>query len=252
MNCAAVAENLLLADLFGHVRGAYTGAERDRAGVFETAQGGTVFLDEIGDLPLSAQGMLLRVLQESEVRRVGESLARKVKARVVAATHRDLSAMVAAGSFRNDLFFRLKVASVVLPPLAQRMEDVPRLAEHFLTRTRPGLRRAELSSAALAALCRYRWPGNVRELENVLKVAAELAASETGRIEPYHLELPEKVESNEAENGIRDYHRLVDAFRIRLVSEALAAANGNRAEAARRLKLTRQAFSYLVRSLRIP
>lgn len=251
MNCAAVSENLLLSDLFGHVRGAFTGADRDRAGVFETAQGGTVFLDEIGDLPLSAQGMLLRVLQESEVRRVGESLPRKIKARVVAATHRDLASMVVAGSFRNDLFFRLKVAHVALPPLAARLEDIPRLVEHFLAKPSSRKRSVTISASALATLTRYPWPGNVRELENVLKVAAELAATEHGRIETHHLELPEAVGSTRAASEVSDYHALVDAFRTKLIRDALAGASGNRAEAARRLKLTRQAFSYLARNLRI-
>jgi transcriptional regulator with AAA-type ATPase domain len=243
INCAALSESLILSDLFGHVRGAFTGADRDRAGVFETARGGTVFLDEIGDLPASAQGMLLRLLQEKEVRRVGESLSRKVDVRVVAATHRDLPAMVTEGGFRQDLYFRLRVAVVELPPLRQRGTDVLLLARHFLRRARPEAP-PELSPAARERILAHSWPGNVRELENVLEVAAALA--DGGVIETAHLALPDSGASSAV-----DYHGQVEAFRRRLVEEALRAAGGRQAEAARRLGLTRQALSYLVRQLRI-
>ncbi len=262
VNCAALGETLLLSDLFGHVRGSFTGADRDRAGVFETAAGGTVFLDEIGDLPVSAQGMLLRVLQEGEVRRVGESLSREVDARVVAATHRDLDRMVEEGSFRQDLYFRLDVARIELPPLRERGRDVLLLADELLAKRHEEAPR--LSSAARRILMAHSWPGNVRELENVLSVAAALAGD--GPIEPEHLELsggspgaggaPSNAGSGTiagpepaGRDGGGDYHALVEAFRRRLVEEALEAAGGNKAEAARRLGLTRQALSYLVRKL---
>jgi DNA-binding NtrC family response regulator len=238
INCAALSETLLLADLFGHVRGAFTGADRDRAGVFEAARGGTVFLDEIGDLPLAAQGMLLRVLQEGEVRRLGESLPRQVDVRVLTATHRDLGRMVEDGAFRRDLYYRLKVVAVELPPLRERGDDVLRLAEHLLARSG-----ARLSPRARGRLRAHAWPGNVRELRNVLEVAAALAAG--GPIEPQHLDLPAPPRGAAAGG----YHQEVDGLRRRLVAEALAACGGNRAEAARRLGLTRQALSYLVRHL---
>jgi transcriptional regulator with GAF, ATPase, and Fis domain len=246
INCAALSESLLLSDLFGHVRGAFTGAERDRAGVFETAAGGTVFLDEIGDLPANAQGMLLRVLQEGEVRRVGESLPRRVHVRVVAASHRDLEAMAAEGAFRQDLYYRLCAAAVALPPLRERGGDAVEIAEHLLARRSPpgGGAPPRLASAARERIANHRWPGNVRELENVLGVAAALAGG--GVVGPQHLELPAA-----AEGPSGDYHRQVESLRRRLVEEALAAAGGNRAEAARRLGLSRQALSYLVRKLRI-
>ncbi len=261
VNCAALGETLLLSDLFGHVRGSFTGADRDRAGVFETAAGGTVFLDEIGDLPPSAQGMLLRVLQEGEVRRVGESLPRPVDARVVAATHRDLDRMVAEGSFRQDLYFRLDVARIELPPLRARGRDVLLLADHLLAAG--GDASLRLSSAARRALLAHSWPGNVRELENVLSVASALAGE--GPIEPEHLELPagdagKDPRAARARAGTvaeaaavhaGDYHSLVEAFRRRLVEEALEAASGNQAEAARRLGVSRQALSYLVRKLKL-
>jgi len=241
LNCAALSETLLLSDLFGHTRGAFTGADRDRAGVFEAARGGTVFLDEIGDLPATAQGMLLRVLQEGEVRRVGESLPRRVDVRVLAATHRDLAARVREGAFRQDLFFRLKVACVELPPLRDRGEDAVLLARHYLAR-RGGRGAPRLSAPARARLLQHRWPGNVRELRNVIEVAAALATG--GTIDAEHLELPAVARTAGA-----SYHLQVDGLRRRLVEEALVASGGRRAEAARRLGLTRQALSYLVRQL---
>jgi DNA-binding NtrC family response regulator len=253
VNCAALSETLVLSELFGHVRGAFTGADRDRAGVFETGDGGTVFLDEIGDLPPPAQGMLLRVLQEGEVRRVGESLPRRVDVRLVAATHRDLAAGVAAGGFRRDLYYRLKGAAVELPPLRRRGRDVLRLADHLLAAAhRRGGGEGEpprLAEEARARLLAHAWPGNVRELENVLAVAAALAAADGGVIGPEHLDLPAAAAG--AAGRPAGYHQQVEALRRRLVEEALAAAGGNQAAAARALGLSRQALSYLVRKLEV-
>ena len=263
VNCAALAESLQLSDLFGHVRGAFTGADRDRVGVFEAARGGTVLLDEVGDLPLGAQGLLLRVLQESEVRRLGESLPRRVDVRVLAATHRDLERAVAGGAFREDLFYRLKVGAVDLPPLRERGDDVLQLADLFLSRHRPPPP-PRLAAATRDRLRAYSWPGNVRELENVLRLAAALAGG--GIIQPEHLELPRAAESAPpadtaaasqrcGESGAMppaaagSYHQQVESLRRQLVVEAIAAAAGNHAEAARRLGISRQALSYLVRQL---
>ncbi|MEL7059244.1 MAG: sigma 54-interacting transcriptional regulator [Acidobacteriota bacterium] len=243
VNCAALSESLIQSDLFGHVRGSFTGAERDRAGVFEAARGGTVFLDEIGDLPLGSQGKLLRVLQEREIRRVGESMSRNVDVRVVAATHRDLESMVEAGEFRQDLFFRLKVARVVLPPLRERGRDVLLLAGHFLNRI-PG-RRLRLSNEVRDRLLAHTWPGNVRELRNLLEVAAALSDGE----EIVDIDLPASAPAPSAEAPRGDYHQQVDAFRRRVLGRALEASGGNRAEAARQLGMSRQALSYLVRQL---
>jgi transcriptional regulator with PAS, ATPase and Fis domain len=239
VNCAALSETLLLSDLFGHARGAFTGADRDRKGVFETAHGGTVFLDEIGDLPLTAQGMLLRVLQEGEIRRLGESAPRKVDARVLAATHRDLDRMVEEGSFRRDLYYRLRVGCVELPPLRHRGEDVLILADDFLSRSS-----VRLSRPARARLLAHRFPGNVRELQNVLAVAAALAG-DGGLIEAGHLELPAEAPSRDRSSE-SSYHRQVDALRRRLILEALEKHGGNRAEAARELGVSRQGLSYLI------
>ncbi|MEM9292056.1 MAG: sigma 54-interacting transcriptional regulator [Acidobacteriota bacterium] len=244
VNCAALSETLVLSDLFGHRRGAFTGADQDRAGVFEAAQGGVVFLDEIGDLPPPAQGMLLRVLQEGEVRRLGESEARSVDVRVLTATHRDLSAMVAAGTFRQDLYYRLAGACVTLPPLRKREGDVVLLAEHLLIRQSAPSPPPRLSASAREALRRYSWPGNVRELENVLRRATALAAG--GTLEEGHLEL-----SPPPLTAAEDYHQQVKAFRRRLVLGALEATGGRQAEAARRLGITRQALSYLVKQLKL-
>jgi transcriptional regulator with PAS, ATPase and Fis domain len=174
VDCGALAENLLEAELFGHARGAFTGASHERAGAIEAAMGGTVFLDEIGEMPLSMQPKLLRALESHTVRRVGETRYRDVDVRFVAATHRDLAAMVNAGTFREDLFFRLSVLPVTVPPLRQRVEDIPLLVEKMLP---PGARHA-VSPELLRELSTRAWPGNVRELRNFVERAVALGARE--------------------------------------------------------------------------
>jgi transcriptional regulator with GAF, ATPase, and Fis domain len=174
-NCAAVPAELLESELFGHKRGSFTGAIADRPGHFVAADKGTVFLDEIGDMPLSMQPKLLRVLQEGEVRPVGSNKTIKVDVRIVAATNKDLRAMVKAGSFREDLYFRLNVVTIVLPPLRERAGDVRHLVRFFLERLSKEMgREAEITPAALAKLEAWRWPGNVRELENEMRRAVAL------------------------------------------------------------------------------
>jgi DNA-binding NtrC family response regulator len=187
LHCAALAESLLESELFGHERGAYTGADRRREGRFEQADGGTLFLDEIGEISGATQVKLLRVLQEREFERVGGNQTIRVDVRVVAATNRDLKAMVAAGTFREDLYYRLNVINLTLPALRDRPSDIPALAAHFLKRFaeengRPAL---SISDVALGQLASYGWPGNVRELENVIERAVVLADGDT--IEPRHL-----------------------------------------------------------------
>ena len=241
VNCAGLSETLLLSELFGHVRGAFTGADQPRAGYFETARGGTLFLDEIGDLPLVAQGSLLRVLQEGEIRRLGESLPRKVDVRIVAATNRDLEVMVEQGRFRQDLYFRLKAATVTLPPLRERGQDLPLLADRFVDELRARGRNPRLTPEARRALAAHSWPGNVRELKNALAAAAILAGS--AAITPEHLDLAPVA----APAGEGDYHRQVEEFRVRLVRRALEAADGSLAGAARQLGVTRQFLSQFVR-----
>ncbi len=187
VNCAALPEGLVESELFGHERGAFTGATTARTGLLESAQGGTVFLDEVGELPPSAQAKLLRALEARRITRVGEVRERPIDIRVVAATHRDLEAEVAAGRFREDLYFRLGAATVLLPPLRERPREVPMLARDFLARACRALGRSELELAAgtVLALSRHAWPGNVRELRNLMDYAA---AAVTGSVvEPHHL-----------------------------------------------------------------
>jgi DNA-binding NtrC family response regulator len=176
VNCAAIPATLLEAELFGHVKGSFTGAHKDREGYATAADGGTLFLDEIGEIPLDLQAKLLRFLQDGEVRAVGSNVTRTVNVRVVAATNRDLLGGVRDKRFREDLYYRLAVISLMLPPLRERREDLPDLVRHLLTRqAAEGLPAARISAPALAALQEYRWPGNVRQLQNELVRAAAFA-----------------------------------------------------------------------------
>src|SRR5438477_4132964 len=188
VDCGAIAEGVLESELFGHARGSFTGATGARRGLFEEAAGGTLFLDEIGDIGARIQGQLLRVLQEGEIRRVGESSAVKVDTRVVAATNKELATEAKTGRFREDLFYRLNVVTIRLPPLRDRREDIPLLAEHFAAR-HAGIRGANITNEAREAMLAYSWPGNVRELENA--VARALALNPSGTILPE--DLPEAV-----------------------------------------------------------
>jgi DNA-binding NtrC family response regulator len=187
VNCTALTESLLESELFGHAKGAFTGAVASKRGIFEEAQGGTVFLDEIGDVAAKMQAQLLRVLQEGEIRRVGGTEAIKVDVRVVAATNRELEDEVKAGRFREDLYFRINVVSIRLPPLRERPSDIALLVDHFLAKYAARERRSDAGVApqAMALLQRYAWPGNVRELENVIERA--LALSKDGVILPSDL-----------------------------------------------------------------
>lgn len=167
VNCGAIPENLIESELFGHVKGAFTGAVGERAGLFEQANGGTIFLDEIGELPLAMQTRLLRVIQERELRRVGSSTTKKVDVRLLAASNRDLSQQVKEGSFREDLYYRINVVQVVMPPLRERVEDIPLLVDYLVRKHRGS--GVMVTSEALKALMNYPFPGNVRELENVVE-----------------------------------------------------------------------------------
>jgi two-component system, NtrC family, response regulator AlgB len=182
VNCTALAQTLLESELFGHVKGAFTGAVKDRQGRFAAADGGTVFLDEIGEIPPPTQVKLLRFLQNREFERVGETMTSKVDVRVIAATNRDLQEAVTSGSFREDLYYRLNAVKLKLPPLRERQEDIPLLAQHFLTKLGST---AEISPGVLSALQAYRWKGNVRELENVMERAVILSRGEL--IQLFHL-----------------------------------------------------------------
>jgi len=248
LNCAALSDELIEAELFGHARGAFTGAVGDRAGLFEEADGGTLFLDEIGELAARAQAKLLRVLQDGEVRRVGENMSRRVDVRIIAATNRRLADESAAGRFRVDLRFRLDVVRIEVPPLRERVADVPLLASRFWTdaAARVGSR-ATLAPDAVAALARYDWPGNVRELQNVIAWMA-VHSPVRGRIGP--AAVPEHV----AHGGMTasgTFDAAKEEFERRFVKAALAAAGGQRTKAAVALGVTRQGLAKMLRRLRI-
>jgi DNA-binding NtrC family response regulator len=232
LNCAAVPEALLESELFGHARGAFTGAVGDRAGLFEAAKGGTLLLDEVGELPLPMQAKLLRVLQEREVRRLGENRTRPVDARVVAATHRELASEVKAGRFREDLYFRLKVIELRVPPLRSRREDIAPLARLALdaATSRARLPHRELSQESLRVLLAYPWPGNVRELFNAMERAAVLAVSR--RVEPS--DLPEELQRPPAGTAPVAGQTL-EALERAAILATLEAERGNRARTALRL-----------------
>jgi two-component system, NtrC family, response regulator HupR/HoxA len=245
-NCGALPESLLETELFGHARGAFTGAVGDRKGLFEEADGGTIFLDEVGDTSPAMQLRLLRVLQEGEVRRVGGATSRKVDVRVIAATNADLEAEVTAGRFRRDLYYRLDVFPIHLPPLRERAEDVPALAEHFLHDACRRARRVVPSIApeALRFLGLYPWPGNVRELENELERAVALA-DDGHPLAPAHLS--ERITAGAAlAPSPRTLNEAVEALKRRMLEDALREC-GSKTRAAERLGLTRQSLQQMLR-----
>jgi two-component system response regulator HydG len=248
LNCAALSDELIEAELFGHTRGAFTGAVGERAGLFEDADGGTLFLDEIGELSARAQAKLLRVLQDGEVRRVGESLSRRVDVRIIAATNRRLEQEAAAGRFRSDLRFRLDVVRIEVPPLRERASDVPLLASRFWHEAagRVGSK-ATLAPDAVAALARYEWPGNVRELQNVIAWVA-VQSPRRGRIGPSALPAHVAQASTPLDTT---FEAARQEFERRFVKAALAAADGQRARAAQALGMTRQGLSKMMRRLGI-
>jgi NtrC-family two-component system response regulator AlgB len=218
INCAAVPEALLESELFGHRRGAFTGASQDRVGLFEAANGGTLLLDEIGETPLPMQAKLLRVLQEREVRPVGDVRSRRIDVRILAATNRDLGAEVAAGRFREDLLYRLDVVAVTVPPLRERTEDILPLARRFLAFFARGREPKELSPAAERALVSYSWPGNVRELRNALERAVILSP---GRVlEPECL--PERIAARASDQATLGGDSTVDEIEREHILRVLA------------------------------
>lgn len=251
VNCGAIPENLLESELFGHVKGAFTDAHVNKRGLFEEASDGTLFLDEIGELPLSLQVKLLRVLQEEEIRRVGDTKDIKVNVRIVAATVRDLQEMVREKQFREDLYYRLNVLPIRLPALRERKEDVPLLVEHFVTETNRRLRTAIKGTApdAMKALLEYHWPGNVRELENVIERAIVLADDDMVTAE----NLPEKVREvrdpiklslASGELSIKKTTRIIEE---QLIRKALQRTGGNRTNAAKFLEISHRALLYKIK-----
>jgi two-component system response regulator AtoC len=251
INCAAIPETLLESELFGHVRGAFTGATADKAGLFEQASGGTILLDEIGELPVGLQAKLLRVLQESEIRRVGDQKTRRVDARVLVATARDLEAEVRAGRFREDLFYRVNVVAIKLPPLRQRREDIAPLARHFVARLAQRFSRSlSLTDGAIAWLEQQEWPGNVRELENAIERAVVLTDKPGLEQQDFQSVPPLRTErgsGGEAET----LEEVVAAAERQAITAALQQTNGNRREAAKRLGVSLRTLFYKIDRYRL-
>jgi two-component system response regulator AtoC len=250
VNCGAIPENLLESELFGHVKGAFTGASRPRRGLFAEAHRGSIFLDEIGELPQPLQVKLLRVLQEEEIRPVGDSKSQSIDVRVIAATARDLEREIADGRFREDLFYRLNVVRLHVPALRERREDIPLLVDHFLARFREALGKPVrgVTDDALERLTRYRWAGNVRELENVMERAVILADGDHVTVAC----LPDNIVHAHDEGGVDgegdfSLKNARRAFEARMIRRALRATNGNRTHAAKLLEISHRALLYKIK-----
>ena len=242
VNCGEIPENLLASVLFGYVKGAFTGAEKNKGGLFKEADGGTIFLDEIGELPLTLQVKLLRVLQENEIRPVGDSKTMKIDVRVIAATSKNLEEEVGKGTFREDLFYRLNVLPIKLPPLRNRPEDIPLLSQHFIDKFSISLDKEikGITSAAMSILLKHRWPGNVRELENVIERAVVLAEGKNLVPENFPSKLGEESLTDKMDDFLEEYS-LKAAQKVlekRLITRALEKTGGNRTRAARLLEIS--------------
>jgi transcriptional regulator with GAF, ATPase, and Fis domain len=251
VNCAAIPENLLEDELFGHVRGAFTDATRDREGLLAAAHSGTLFLDEIGELPLPLQAKLLRVLQSQEFRRIGDDVDRRVDVRIVTATNRDLDQLVARGAFRQDLYYRINVFPMHLPPLRERPEDIALLVHHFVQKYRARLGKAVegVTPAALARLAAYEFPGNIRELENKVHQAMVVAAGRLIEEDDIALPAPSLATSVRVDvtRPFRDVKQeTIDAFERAYLTELLRAHRGNLAQAARAAGMDRKNLWALV------
>jgi two-component system response regulator AtoC len=252
VNCGAIPETLIESELFGHARGAFTGADSEKLGLFREADGGTLFLDEIGELPTATQVKLLRVLQEEEVQPIGESKAVPVDVRILAATARDLEAEIAAGRFRSDLFYRLNVVGIHIPPLRERREDIPVLADYLLgaLSQRVGKPMDPIGTEVMAALASHPWPGNVRELENTIERALILAPGrELSRdLLPFsQASLAPHSHSDDEPGEDLSIKRRSRALEERLIRLALEETGGNRTRAARILEISPRALQYKIK-----
>ncbi len=252
VNCSAVVETLFESELFGHVKGAFTGATHDKVGLVEHASGGTLFLDEIGDMPLGTQAKLLRTIQNQEVQRVGSLQARKVNFRVIAVTHRDLQSMIREGRFREDLYYRLSMVQMRVPPLSERREDVPLLARHFIDKFSQQFNKPVrgMTQRASTALSRHEWPGNVRELENAIGHASMMVLSDTIDVADFpeylrgNASRPQQATTIPSTTEASSDNSLLEKSERRLISDALAKTSGNQSEAARLLRIGRDALRY--------
>ena len=254
INSTAIPENLLESELFGYEKGAFTGAAGTKQGKFELADKGTLFLDEIGDVPLSIQVKLLRVLQEREFERLGGTRTIKVDVRLIAATNRDLRAALEEGTFREDLYYRLNVVPIDIPPLRQHKEDIPDLANLFVARfaKESGKEIAGISPEAMQMLIGFHWPGNVRELENIIERACALTRGETIEAADIHLDTQRKVAAANAGDNFLPPGFTIEQWEDEMIREALKRANGNKSQAARLLGLSRNALRYRLSKIGIP
>lgn len=250
INCSAITSGLLESELFGHKKGAFTGADRDKEGLFSIANGGTLFLDEIADLPLELQPKLLRVLQEGEIRKVGATRSEKINTRVVAAAGTDLHEAVEKGTFRRDLYYRLAVVDINLPPLRERAEDIVILAEHFLNLLckREGRSPLPLNDTAKKNLTDYHWPGNVRELENYLEKALIFSPGDTLELPPLRTRQAPPGEFDPAEYSLKIASQRLEKEYIR---KTLAKTNGNRTQAAELLEISLRSLMYKIKEYKI-
>ncbi len=246
INCTAIPENLMESELFGYEKGAFTGANTSKPGKFEQADTGTVFLDEIGDVPAAIQVKLLRVLQEREFERLGSNQTRHIDVRVVAATNQDLRAALEQGTFREDLYYRLNVVPMNIPPLRERKQDIPFLARHFVHKLSPemGGRVESITDAAIEKLMTYHWPGNVRELENVIERSLVMCSGTELDAEDIKLEAAAPRPRAQAESHFLPEGLTLDQYEQDIIREALKRADGNKSQAARMLGLTRNALRY--------
>ncbi len=248
VNCGAIPESLLESELFGHVKGAFTDAGADKAGLFEEADGGTLFLDEIGEMPMNLQVKLLRALQEGEIRRIGENTPREVDVRVLAASNQDLDEMVDAGEFREDLYYRLNVIQLHLPPLRERIDDLPLLVDHFIESRSEDLDAGVdgISSEAIDRMTQYRWPGNVRELQNCVERGVVLADGDTIDLEA----LPERIRDNDDpldaifHGDDLSIKKMSKALERVLIRRALEKTDGNRTHASDLLEISHRTLLY--------
>ena len=256
VNCGGIPENLLESEFFGYRKGAFTGADKDRKGLFEEASGGTLFLDEVSELPLTLQVKLLRVLQENEIRPVGDSRTRKIDVRVIAATSRDLAEDVAVGKFRQDLFYRLNVLTINLPPLRDRTEDIPLLCRHFIDRFNKSLGKdiQDISPEAMKQLLQHRWPGNVRELENVIERAMVLTDKTVLDVESLPPECLTSAGTDADSEDPFEGYSLKEAQRIlerRLITKALEKTGGNRTQAGKLLEISHPSLLSKIKTYQI-
>lgn len=252
INCGAIPENLLESELFGHAKGAFTDAIRTKKGLFEEADGGTLFLDEIGELPGQLQVKLLRVLQDGEIRRIGESKPIQIDVRIVAATVRDLSKEVNEGRFREDLFYRLNVLPIHIPPLRERKEDIPLLIQHFIGKYNQAMNKyvADIDHKAMDTLMNYKWYGNVRELENTIERAIVLSEKNNIELENLPIEIQNFKEEFQLEVLFEEEYSIKKASKsleINLIKKALRRTKGNHTHAARLLELSHRALLYKIK-----